>query len=104
MSAGCTNQFVQVEYDRTVSTITCTFLDETDTSVKSCNVTYGRSGQELVQPGQLGNYSTMETPNIVYIKLPVDAASLECYYVTASSDVFTVIIQAMDSGEEKGNS
>ena len=89
-----------MEYDRTVSTITCRFLDETDTSVKSCNVTYGQCGQES---RQLGNYSTMGAPNIVYIKLPVDSGSLECYNVTASSDVFTVIIQAMGSGEEKGN-
>ena len=86
-----------------MSTITCRFLNETDTSVKSCNVTYGQCGKELIQPRQLGNHSTMGAPNIVYIKFPVDAASLECYNVTASSDVFTVIIQAMDSGEEKGN-
>ena len=63
----------------------------------------GQCGQELVQPGRLGNYSTMEAPNIVYIRLSVDSDSLECYNVTASSDVFTVVVQALSSGEEKGN-
>ena len=84
------------------STITCRFLDESDTSVKSCNVTYGRCGQELTQPRQLGNFSTMEAPNTVYIKLPVNSNSLDCYNVTASSDVFTVIVQVLGQNTKRG--
>ena len=69
-----------------------------DTSVKSCNVTYGQCGQEPVQTRLLGNFSTMTTPNIVYLKL---FDSLECYNVTASSDVFTVIVEGNTSGNGK---
>ena len=95
----CTNQFVEVEYDRIASTITCRFLDETDTSVKLCTVMYGECGQELVQTTQ--GSSTMETPN--NIVLSVDAnKNLECYSVTASSDLVTVIVESVVNSEERG--
>ena len=101
--SGCINRFVEVEYDRMTSSITCRFLDETDTSIKSCSVTYGQCSQVPGQVGQLGNSSTMETPNVVYIKIPVSGDDLKCYNVTASSDVFTVIVQAMGSNTKRGN-
>ena len=94
----CTNQFVEVEYDRTASAITCRFLDETDTSVKLCTVMYGKCGQELVQTTQ--GSSTMETPNDVI--LSVNANILECYSVTASSDLVTVIVESNENSEERG--
>ena len=97
--AGCTNGFVQVEYDKTASTITCQFLDETDTSVKLCTVMYGECGQELVQTTQ--GSSTVETPNNIVLSVDVD--SLECYNVTASSDELTVIVKYNGTIAEGGN-
>ena len=87
-----------MKYDKTASTIKCRFLDETDTSVKLCTVLYGECGQELVQTTQ--GSSTMETPN--NIVLSVDANVLECYSVTASSDVLTVIVDSGSATPERG--
>lgn len=88
-----------VEYNTARSTIICRFLNETDTSVKSCTVMYGQCDQQLVKtaPGR----STIEAPN--YIELRVDPAwsTLDCYIVTASSDTFIVMVEAR-SGEEPG--
>ena len=88
-----------MEYDRAASKITCRFLDETDTSVKFCTVMYGECGQELVQTAQRS--STVETPN--NIVLSVDANVLECYVVTASSDLLTVIVDSGITTPERGN-
>ena len=80
-----------MEYDSTISAIVCRFLDQTDTSVKSCTAKYGQCGQVLAYTSQ-GN-STMETPN--RIELIVDPGRLDCYVVTASSDTATVVVYGM---------
>ena len=97
LTSGCTNQFVRVEFNTTTSTIICRFLNQTDTSVKSCAVMYGQCDQELV--GSQQGKSTMEAPN--YIELRVDPAGsgLDCYVVTASSEVFSVMVEARSRKE-----
>ena len=97
-SAGCTNQFVRVEYEEMSSTITCRFLNELDASTKSCVVMYGRCGQELDQTRQ-GN-STIEAPNT--ISLPVDSNRIDCYAVTANSGSLTIIVDSQANNEGKG--
>ena len=82
----------------TTPAIICRFLNELDTSIKSCVVMYGQCGQELDQTAQ-GN-STMEDPNT--IPLPVDSDRIDCYVVTASSGSFTVIVDSQANNEEKG--
>ena len=80
------------------SVITCRFLNELDTSIKSCLVMYGQCGQELDQTTR-GN-STVEDPNTIL--LPVDSIRLDCYVVIANSGSFTVIVDSQANNEEKG--
>ena len=81
------------------STIICRFLNELDTSIKSCVVMYGQCGQELDQTAR-GN-STVEDPNT--ISLPMDSDRIDCYVVTASSGSFTVVVaDSQTNDEDKG--
>ena len=80
------------------STIVCRFLNELDTSIKSCVVMYGQCGQELNQTIQRN--STVEDPSI--ISLPVKPGGIDCYVVTASSGSFTVILDLDNKIESKG--
>ena len=86
---GCTNQFVEVQYSSADSTISCIFLNQMDTSIKSCNVTYGICGQNLKQTVQ-GSTSLM-FPNTVVLK--VTQSSSFYYAVTATNDSFTVVVE-----------
>ena len=88
--SGCFNDFVEVKYDSTVSSITCQFLNQTDTSIKSCSVMYGQCGMMLKYTQE--SNSTVEVPNIVSLTLHSD--KFECYVVIARSDAMTVIIEA----------
>ena len=80
------------------STIICRFLNELDTSIKSCVVMYGQCGQELNQT-ERGN-STVVDPNIVSVR--VNSIRIDCYVVIASSGSFTVIVDSQTNDEDKG--
>ena len=86
---GCTNEFVRVEYVSGTSIITCNFLDERDTSIKSC------SSQECDQmlASVPGKNSTVEAPNFVSLNV----ASRDCYLVTASSNTFNTTVEVRTS-------
>ena len=81
------------------STITCRFLNNLDTNIKSCVVMHGQCGQELDQTTQRN--STVEDPNT--ISLPVNSDKIDCYVVTASSGSFTVIVDSQAEIGRKGN-
>ena len=91
LSIECANQFVAVRYNSADSTISCTFLNPMDTSIKSCRVTYGPCGQEPTQSVQ--KFSSVELPN--NIALTIMPRGTYCYTVTASNDNFTVSIEGM---------
>ena len=85
-----------MEYDSTISAIVCRFLDQTDTSVKSCTAKYGQCGEVLADTSQ-GN-STVEVPN--RIELSVDPGILDCYSVIASSSTATAVVEGKrEAGE-----
>lgn len=88
-SLGCLNRLVHVEYDETSAYIICTFLNESDTSVKSCTVTYGQC-QDGVQPMQ-----ESRTANASIIRVPVNRGGVQCYNVTAGNDVFSVVVEGI---------
>ena len=75
-----------VEYDSTVSTITCVFLNKLDTSVKSCSIQYGVCDSEVIKRASANTTTDRVTLNI-------DAAGSICYNVTASNGSRTVIVQ-----------
>lgn len=84
---GCTNAFVRVEYNSDISTIVCDFLNETDTSIKSCSL--GQCDQMLASiPGQ---NSSVEDPNS--ISLNVVTEDSDCFLVAASSNGFRVTVE-----------
>ena len=89
---GCTNEFVRVEYDSDTSTITCNFLDETDTSVKSVSL---QQCDQVLATGP-GQNSTREAPNS--ITLSVATGDSDCYLVTASSTSFRITVEVTTSG------
>ena len=60
-----------------------------DTSIKSCNVTYGPCGQGQTQ--SVHGSSTSASPNTVTLEIIVPHDSY-CYTVTASNDSFTVAV------------
>ena len=86
---GCTNEFVNVEYLSTTSTITCAFLDQTDTSIKSCSVMYGQQCEEMLIPGSQQN-STAEDPYSITLSVP---ENINCYEITASNGSFTIVVE-----------
>ena len=92
----CTNEFVRVEYDLGTSTITCNFLNETDTSIKSCSLRQC----DLMLASAPGQNSTVEAPNS--IPLSVATGDSDCYLVTASSNSFRTTVEirtSMDAGK-----
>ena len=91
LNSECTNRFVRVSYDPTATTISCTFENRLDSSIKSCSVKYGVCGQEmyLIQ----GN-TTTESPFMVTLKLNSSAVySMNCYIVTASNETLTLMVK-----------
>ena len=73
-----------------MSAIVCTFLDQTDSSVKSCTVKYGQCDGMLAYTSQGNSTSAVNTPN--RIALNVDGERLDCYVVIASSAAITVVV------------
>ena len=96
---GCTNEFVDVRYDSTTSTITCNFLDEADTSIKSCSL---RQCDEMLASGPEQNI-TVEVSN--FIELNGATENSNCYLVTASNSSFRITVEvrtSMNGGKFKG--
>ena len=89
---GCSNHFVGVEYSATLSAIICRFLNQTDTSVKSCTVMYGPCDQQSVKTTQ--GKTTLEAPNYIELHVDFTGGSLDCYVVTASSGTSSVVVEA----------
>ena len=85
----CTNRSVDVRYDSSDSTISCAFLNQTDTSIKSCSVNYGPCGQQQSQTTVSG-MSTVASPNTV--TLSIKPRGTFCYTVSASNRDFTIEI------------
>ena len=87
----CTNRFVRVSYDPTATTISCTFENRLDSSIKSCDIKYGTCGQEMYTTQ--GN-TTVESPFMVRLKLNSNILnSMSCYIVTASNETLTLMVK-----------
>ena len=79
-----------MQYNSTASTITCTFLNQLDTSIKICRVTYGECGRDQTQSIQ--ESSSLAFPNTVTLMVIPDFGSF-CYNVTANNSNFTVVVE-----------
>ena len=80
-----------MQYNSADSTISCAFLNQMDTSIKSCCVSYGPCGQELTQTIQKN--SSLVLPNNV--TLSILPRGSYCYTIIASSGNFTVAVEGM---------
>jgi hypothetical protein len=91
LCAGCINQFVQVEYDASASTLSCTFLKRQN-SVKLCQIHYGPCGQDLTKTD---NGTT--TFDVVLLNISVSSTSggdeTFCYIVMATDGSYTVLVE-----------
>lgn len=89
-SAECTNNFVQIVYNGQTSTITCIFLNPSDTSKKTCCIVlYHQKMSENLQ-----NPECIQT-KAYKIELEVSGNSSQIYYYTikASNDTYTVEVE-----------
>ena len=89
----CINQFVMVKINHTASTVECSFINQSDISIKGCLIEYGQCGQTLDSFSQ--DNSTEQSPN--HILLNVTAAKIDCYVVTASSSTYIVRVEGVEN-------
>ena len=82
---------MNITFDSVTNKFYCTFLNQQHTSGKSCNISYGTCGNQLIQT--IAGYSKAERPNLVEIRLPKLRANTYCYVVAASSDTFQVLVE-----------
>ena len=78
-------------FESVTNKLYCTFLNQQDTSGKSCNVSYAPCGDELIQTA--AGYSNTERPNIVEIHLNLPESNTYCYIVDATSDTFKILVE-----------
>ena len=91
---GCTNRFLNVNYDSNTNILSCLFQDQPLTATnKSCSITYGPCNQEPTQ--SVHNFSTSDT---IHLQLNISLSSNYCYHIFASNGSFTIFIDS----EEKG--
>lgn len=87
-----TNNFVIVTYDKDAISIICTFLNQQDTTVKSCSIKYVQCQQKFTStPKQLSAMNTT-VPNTLQVILTFDDSdeARYCYDVEASNSSYTV--------------
>lgn len=86
----CNNQFVIVTYYSANTSFSCTFLNKSDSSPKSCSVMYGICGQEMstIQGNAIeGSLFT------IAIKLNSSIVrSTDCYIITASNGTYEIML------------
>ena len=91
MVTGCTNEFLQLNFNSSTSTLHCLFLNERDEARKRCSIVYGRCGQELSRSAE--GYSTTEQLNRVSVDLTEFTEGSHCYIVTAKTGSITVKVE-----------
>ena len=86
------NNFVKVQYTEATyeSAISCTFLNQSDTSEKTCCATHGRcdeSGPESIQECKA------DSPYNIPLEISDRSIQRYCYTVTASNGSHTVKVE-----------
>lgn len=87
--AECTNTFVQAGYVETASgsTISCIFLNSSDSSEKFCCVTHGECDKKESENVQ---ECKSDPPYKIQLQISDLSERRYCYTVTASNDTYTV--------------
>ena len=83
---------MEVKYDESASTITCTFLDlpESTVSVRSCQIRYGGCLSDLAE---LSRDSTTTTNEVVLNVRLTEPGQEYCYLVTASNGLDMIMVE-----------
>ena len=92
-TAGSTSHFVRVSHG--TNRIICTFMNQQDMSIKSCNVSYAQCGQQQTQLA----YSVESAFQLV-VDLKLADPIKYCYNVTASNSTFSVLIEGSILGSK----
>jgi hypothetical protein len=81
-----------VEYRETSTSISCVFLNQSDTSEKTCCVTYGSCDQR--EPGSTPAYNcSRDSPYNIQLEAADHSSQRYCYIVTASNDTHSVKVE-----------
>ena len=84
----CNNQFVEIKYNSAATTISCVFLNQLDSSEKSCSIQYGICDQE-----QTEMVASNTTSGNVMLNLALTGSGrVYCYNITARNRTYTVIV------------
>lgn len=75
-----------MQYNSATSTITCTFLNQSDTSLKSCSIRYGSCDQQQRKTVQENSSSSK-------ITLSLKSQNSFCYTAIARNSTFAVAVQ-----------
>ena len=95
---------MRVNYDPANTVLSCTFLNKSDSSPKSCSVIYGTCGQEIhtIQGSGIDG-----SPSMITIKLNSSIInSMSCYIVTASNGTYEIVVNGsinLPMSEKTGN-
>ena len=81
---------MRVDYDPVTTIFSCTFVNESDLSPKSCSIIYGQCGQErYTDQGNVTDGSSF----VITIKLNLSIiGSNYCYNVTASNGTYEIVM------------
>ena len=91
MSIGCTNNFVTIKLNRAASAISCIFIDELDTSEKSCSVVYGLCNEAQMKLAALSPNTTSSSATLDLILS--DSSATYCYNLTASNSTYEIMVE-----------
>lgn len=85
--AECSNNFVHVVYKETIS---CVFLNQSDTSEKTCCISY----QLCDQSGPQNNpVCTKDFSHNIQLEVSGPSGQVYCYTITASNDTYTAKVE-----------
>ena len=89
----CTNNFVQVMYKEATSesSISCIFLNQSDTSEKTCCITHRLCDQ--MGPESNVQVCSRNSPYSIQLKVSDHSSQHYCYTVTASNNTHTVKVE-----------
>ena len=88
---------MKITYDEDTNSIFCRFLNQDDTTVKSCSVEYVQCQRKLISTQKQQNATNTGVPNTLQIMLTFDDSdgAKYCYEVKASNSSYTLHVDGI---------
>ena len=71
------------------TTFMCTFLNQSDSSPKSCSVTYGTCGKEMYS---IQGNTRKGSPFVILNSSDIRPTESDCYIITASNGTYEIVV------------